>query len=67
MLYLKRTKERKIIVLTKDIESRIISLSFVILIVLLTIGVIIKFQILDFAYLLFVIGCFIRYIYIKIH
>ncbi|MCI9586022.1 MAG: hypothetical protein HFH45_05275 [Bacilli bacterium] len=53
--------------LTKDTESRIISLSFVILIVLLTIGVIIKFQILDFAYLLFIIGCFVRYIYIKIN
>lgn len=53
--------------ITKDKESSIIGLFFVGLILILTINVVINFAILDLAYLLFIVGCFIRYIYIKTH
>lgn len=51
----------------KDKESSTIALGFIVLILFLTVNVISKFTFLDLAYLLFMIGCFIRYIYIKLH
>ena len=51
--------------ITKNIS--LVSLLFALIIVVLSINVISKFTYLDFAYLLFMIGCFIRYIYIKTH
>lgn len=45
----------------------ITSLLFVVVILVLTFNIVKQFDILDLAYLLFIIGCFIRYIYIKTH
>lgn len=53
--------------LTKNKAVSITSLIFVVIICGLTFSVISKFEVLDFAYLLFIIGCFARYIYIKTH
>lgn len=53
--------------LIKDKQSVIITLGFVVLILLLVVNIICEFNILDLSYLLFMIGCFIRYIYIKLH
>ena len=53
--------------ITKHKAVDITSLLFVVMIFVLIYNIISKFEILDFAYLLFVIGCFIRYIYIKTH
>lgn len=53
--------------LIKDKQSAIITLGFVVLILLLVVNIICKFTILDLSYLLFILGCFIRYIYIKVH
>ncbi len=39
---------------------------FALCITLLTVSVIVKFNYLDLVYLLFLIGCLIRYIYIKV-
>jgi len=49
----------------KDRESSTIILGFIVLMLLLTINLISKFSLIDFTYLLFIVGCFIRYIYIK--
>ena len=53
--------------LTKDKGSSIVVLSLVVLIVVLTVNIISKFTILDFAYLMFIIGCLFKFIYIKFH
>ncbi len=53
--------------ITKNKEVGITSLLFVVVIFVLTFNLLNQFDILDLAYLLFIIGCFIRYIYIKIH
>ena len=53
--------------LTKDKGSSIVVLSLVVLIVVLTVNIIYKFTLLDFAYLMFIIGCLFKFIYIKIH
>lgn len=42
-----------------------IGVMFVLIIIYLTMSIINKFNYLDLAYLLFIIGCFIRFIYIK--
>jgi len=51
----------------KDKESSTIALGFIVLILFLIVNVISKFTLLDFAYLIFMIGCFIKYIYINKH
>ena len=53
--------------MTKSKTNNIISLLFVVTIFVLTINLINKFTYLDLLYLLFIVGCFIRYIYIKFH
>ena len=53
--------------ITEDKVSSVVFLSFVVIITLLSVSVITKFTLLDFAYLLFLVGCFIRFIYIKTH
>ena len=53
--------------IAKNKAVGITSLLFVVVIFVLTSNIIKKFDILDFAYLLFIIGCFGRYIYIKTH
>ncbi len=50
---------------TKDNKLGVIGISFVAVIIYLSASVINKFDYLDLAYLLFIIGCFIRFIYIK--
>ena len=42
-----------------------IGVMFVIIIIYLSVSIINEFNYLDLAYLLFIIGCFIRFIYIK--
>ena len=42
-----------------------IGVMFVLIIIYLTMSIINKFNYLDLAYLLFIIACFIRFIYIK--
>ena len=49
--------------MTKQISG--IGVMFVLIIIYLTMSIINKFNYLDLAYLLFIIGCFIRFIYIK--
>lgn len=53
--------------ITKDKTSSVVFLSFVVIIALLIVTVINKFTLLDFAYLMFLVGCFIKFIYIKTH
>lgn len=53
--------------LAKDKECGIISILFVAIIVFLVIDIVNKFTLIDFAYLIFIVGCFIRFIYIKTH
>ena len=56
--------ERKTMI---TMNSKTISILFLAIILFLTFDVINKFTIIDFAYLIFIIGCFIRFIYIKTH
>lgn len=51
----------------KSIERKIVFALFVIAILFMLFVVINKFTIVDLGYLLFLIGCFIRYIYIRTH
>ncbi len=53
--------------IANKIKGSIIVLSFLVLIGVLGAVVYYKFSIIDFTYLLFIIGCFFRYIYIKTH
>ena len=53
--------------MTKSKTINVVSLLFAIMIFVLTFNLINKFTYLDLLYLLFIIGCFIRYIYIKVH
>ena len=53
--------------ITRNKEVGIMSLLFVVVILFLTFSIIKNFDILDLVYLLFMIGCFVRYIYIKTH
>ena len=49
--------------MTKHISG--IGVMFVLVIIYLSINIIYKFNYLDFAYLIFMVICFIRFIYIK--
>jgi len=51
----------------KDKEGSIITLAFVVLLLFLAVNLISKFTFLDLTYLLFMIICFIKYIYIQLH
>ena len=53
--------------ITKNKSVGIVSMLFVVVIVVLTFSIVKQFDVLDLAYLLFIIGCFLRYIYIKTH
>ena len=53
--------------LTKDKESSIICVLLTVLIIALVVDVVKQCSILDFAYLVFMISCFMRFIYIKRH
>ena len=53
--------------ITKDKTSSIISISLLAVILVLAYNLINKFDLLDLSYLLFLLGCLIRFIYIKIH
>ena len=53
--------------ITKDRASSIISLLFIGIILVLTINLVSQFTFVDFAYLIFLIGFFARFIYIKTH
>ena len=53
--------------IANKIKGSIIVLSFLVLIGVLGAVVYYKFSIIDFTYLLFIIVCFFRYIYIKTH
>lgn len=53
--------------ITKDRASSVISLLFVGFILVLGINLVSHFTLVDFAYLIFLIGCFARFIYIKTH
>lgn len=67
MLYLNRTCIEGETMITKDRASSIISLLFIGIILVLTINLVSQFTFVDFAYLIFLIGCFARFIYIKTH
>lgn len=56
-------QERNINMNHKNISG--IGVMFVFIIFYLTMSIIDKFNYLDFVYLLFIIGCFIRFIFIK--
>ncbi len=53
--------------LTKDKESSIICVLLTVLIIALVVDVVKQWSALDFAYLVFMISCFMRFIYIKRH
>ncbi|MBQ9011493.1 MAG: hypothetical protein IJ093_02470 [Bacilli bacterium] len=53
--------------ITKDKTSSIISTLFLGVIALLVLNVVTNFEIIDILYLIFIISCYIRYIYIKTH
>ena len=51
--------------ITNKKETAVFVSFFAVCIIMLILSVINNFNYLDFIYLLFIIGCFIRYIYIK--
>ncbi len=51
--------------ITKDKEYNIISLLFLITIIYIVVNLIAKFTLLDLTYLIFLVCCFIRFIFIK--
>ncbi len=67
MLYLNGACIEGETMITKDRASSIISLLFVMIIIVLIINLISQFALIDLAYLMFLIGCFVRFIYIKTH